>query len=363
MLVHKTAFSNLHQSASSLNGANGEATNSDDVNTNDERKRMFKEAETHKHSKIADGKHRKPKNDKPSYNELLVRVNQQNYQLAQAKKLACEIFQPTQAAPASVKDSPKVETAKPDKAPTTPGNGDSAGSTLNPLHAGTVPPTSDAKLDSAAAKQENNLPRPPGVSAPPSAPLITRKLYYTLPKQCSVIPFIVMIMLTGAIITTVLTPGVLVIPVYLVLAFLVFSLYKLVPVYRTLYDLYRFLCSSIPEVEAFGHIDTTMYNTANDKFSPATGKLRYHYGREFNAYRVVDISKEMYDFLCLKHPNAQPRIHTIQMFMSTLTNEFSERDDIPRDIAQNTADVYFQDMIRLEEQRMLLGARRTIQIV
>jgi len=362
MLVHKDAFSNLHDIPSSLNGINGEATNSDDVNINDERKRMFKEAETHKHSKVADGKHRKPKN-KPSYDELLVKVNQQNYQLAQAKKLACELFQPTTAAPASAENSQAVETAKPDKPPTTPVTGDGAGSTLNPLHTGTVPPTSDAKLDPAETKQDNSLPRPPGVSAPPTAPLVTRKLYYTLPKQCSVIPFVVAILLTGAIITVVLTPSVLVIPVFLSFSFLVVLLYKFVPIYRAAYDLCRFLTSSIPEVEAFGHIDTTMYNTANDAFSPATGKLRYHYGRDFNAYRVVDISKEMYDFLCLKHPNAQPRIHTIQMFMSTLTTEFSERTDIPRDIAQNTADVYFQDMIRLEEQRMLLGARRTIQIV
>lgn len=45
---------NIHDTKSQLNGSNGEWTNSDDVvgsNVNDERKRMFREAETSKHKK------------------------------------------------------------------------------------------------------------------------------------------------------------------------------------------------------------------------------------------------------------------------------------------------------------------------
>jgi hypothetical protein len=130
-----------------------------------------------------------------------------------------------------------------------------------------------------------------------------------------------------------------------------------------IYDMSMNFIYGVPFTDAFGRVEARFHLNRRDTFSPNTGRVRYHYGRGFNASKSVMISSVAYACLQQKHPCVQPRQHTIQMLVATLVNEYKNNTDLSHDVLVNTANIYFQDMIRLEEERILLGVRRDMNVV
>lgn len=345
---------NNHSCASQLNGLNGEATNSDDVEDQADRKRRHKEAETHKHSKVADGKHRKVGNG-ICFKHLRGECKHEKCKYHHPDAETMRAIVAAVREPISVPSEHDLQKADVDRSNEIKGD--------TPASVVESPTIQQFTSASGPLPPYESLPRPSGVQAPRNEHiLVERQLFYQLPDQRT--SYLVLIMIGTLVSLTIIgcICGIAWLPYFLVTHFIgAYVLIRLRPWVYALYDGVLRIASGVPTTDFFGRVDARFHLNRRDTFSPLTGRVRYHYGRGYNASRNVMISTQAYACLQQRHPCVQPRQHTIQMLTATLVNEF-KNTGISHDVFLNTASIYFQDMIRLEEERILMGVRRDMNV-
>lgn len=83
----------------------------------------------------------------------------------------------------------------------------------------------------------------------------------------------------------------------------------------------------------------------------------------FDAYQTVQIDRNLLKLLQFKHPCASPREHTIQVLMSTTVSELGrELCTENHDLFLRTCEYYYQELIRQEHRRKMLGVRKTMPV-
>lgn len=293
--------------ASSINGCNGEATNTDDVNNaNSSNKRLHKEANTNKYRRNGNstGKHQKVENGPP-------------------QETVCDA-----AAIAAKDDASRVTTDE-----------------AKENHVKEAIITQPVK--NADNRRPDYVPRH-----------VQKQIYYQMPtvhwwEYSHMSEF-----LNGTVILTVLkwyhfissdTFLVLLIVWYVLLILGLCGFWNIdrMGTFHSLKAIAFFTPADIVVYTWFGR------HRVGDRH------VEHHTDRSFNAFVDKTICMTFYDVLHVKHPAAAPSDHAIQQFAATLNNHFGpDVSCAQREILYDTCKFYYQDMLRADHERRLLGIRR-----
>lgn len=293
---HTETYRNPH-CASQLNGSNGEYTNADDVNKNDENKRVRREADTRRFAAIADGKHRKP-----------------------TPRSSPDIPLPLSAIPTPVVKKELVRDA------------------YTPL------------LKSCKVYLE--LPRHRELIAPYE--------YYLL-----ALSFFAMLVYVSASLTPdidSIMSGYLFLQMSTIRAFanvMCYAYLVLIAAWCVSKVHTRVLTWFLPRrIDTFQSVSGDVFTTPLDSLILPSTRI-HHTERAFNCVNEQVYCEKLYGVLLAKHPMCAPREHTMQQLAATLTTFLGPEDcSIHQELLVSTTEYYFQQMIRSENRRRLIGAKR-----